>query len=107
MFFINKKLIKFYLDKKCKSIFSKNRSSFITKDLLGKSFIVYNGKKWLRKDIDTFYHLNKTIGSFKNLDTKNTKKTIIIWPLKTKFSISTQNVFSEIFRSIYWPKTYV
>ena len=70
MFFINKKLIKFYLDKKCKSIFSKNRSSFITKDLLGKSFIVYNGKKWLRKDIDTFYHLNKTIGSFKNLDTK-------------------------------------
>lgn len=70
MFFIKKNLIRFYLKKDIKYIYTKCRSSFITKDVIGKSFIVYNGKKWLRKDIDTFYHINKKIGFFKNLETK-------------------------------------
>ena len=38
--------------------------------MLGKSLIIYNGKKWIRKDIDTFYYINKSIGSLKNLETK-------------------------------------
>lgn len=84
MYFIKKNLIRLYLNKKVKYIYTKCRSSLITKDVLGKSFIVYNGKKWLRKDINNMYYLNKPIGSLKNLDTKKIstfkakkKKTIV------------------------------
>lgn len=83
MFFIKKNLVRFYLDKDIKYIYTKCRSSFITKDVLGKSFIVYNGKKWLRKDIDNSYYLNKRVGYLKYLETKKisvfkTKKKKII-----------------------------
>lgn len=70
MFFIEKKLLKIYKNKSIKNVITKSRSCFITKDLLGKTFIVYNGKKWLRKDIDNHYYINKSIGVLKNLETK-------------------------------------
>ena len=70
MLFINKNIIKFYLNKKKKYIYTKLKSNVITRELIGKSFIIYNGKKWLKKEIDNLYYLNKPIGSLKNLDTK-------------------------------------
>lgn len=70
MLYIKKNLIPLYLNKKKKYIYTKSKASIITKDVLGKSLIIYNGKKWIRKDIDTFYYINKSIGSLKNLETK-------------------------------------
>ena len=70
MLFIKKNLIKLYLNKKKKYIYSKLKSNIITRELIGKSFIIYNGKKWLKKDIDNLYYLNKPVGSLNNLDTK-------------------------------------
>ena len=68
MLFIQKKLIPVY--KKKNVIYTKLKSNVITRDVLGKTFIIYNGKKWLRKDIDSAYYLYKSIGSLKNLDTR-------------------------------------
>ena len=45
MFFIKKNLIRLYLNKKKLYIYTKSKASIITKDVLGKSFIIYNGKK--------------------------------------------------------------
>jgi ribosomal protein S19 len=70
MLFIKKNLIKLYLNKKKKYIYTTLKSNTITRELIGKSFIIYNGKKWLKKDIDNLYYLNKSIGSLTNLDTK-------------------------------------
>lgn len=70
MFFIDKKLIYSYNINNLKYVYTKQRTCLVTKHLLGKTFIVYNGKKWLRKDIDTFYCINKNIANFKNLETR-------------------------------------
>jgi len=70
MFFIARNLLKIYKNKNIRYIITKSRSCFITKDVVGKTFIVYNGKKWLRKDIDTHYYINKSLCSLRNLETK-------------------------------------
>ena len=70
MFYIDKKLVYFYTRSNTKYIYSKKRSCLVTKDLLGKVLIVYNGKKWLSKEIDNFFYVNKSISSFKNLETR-------------------------------------
>ena len=87
MFFIEKKLLKLYKNKNIKNIITKSRSCFITRELLGKTFILYNGKKWLRKDIDTHYYINKSIGSLKNLETKllNQKKKKLFLKIENKW----------------------
>ena len=45
MFHIKKKLLKLYTNKKKEFIYTKSKSSIITKDLFGKCILVYNGKK--------------------------------------------------------------
>lgn len=70
MIFIKKKLIKQYLNPKTKFIYTKARSTTINKDVLGKFFIVYNGKKWLKTHVNNRYLLNKPVGRLKNMDTK-------------------------------------
>ena len=70
MFFINKKLIKLYLNKKKNYIYTKSKSSIFTKDTFGKVFFIYNGHKWLKKPVDNNYLLYKSIGSLKNLESK-------------------------------------
>jgi len=70
MVFIKKKLINLYKNKKKIYIYSKSRANTIHKDILGRVFFVYNGKKWIKKKIDNFYYINKSIGMLKNLDTK-------------------------------------
>jgi len=84
MFFIDKKLIYFYTRNKIKYIYTKQRSCLVTKDLLGKTVLVYNGKNWLRKDVDSLYYINKNISILKNLETRKIsvfkskkKKTVI------------------------------
>lgn len=70
MFHINKKLINLYKNKKKKYIYTKSKSSILNKDTFGKCFFVYNGKTWLKKNIDHSYFLNKSIGLLKNISTK-------------------------------------
>lgn len=70
MFHIKKKLLKLYTNKKKEFIYTKSKSSIITKDLFGKCILVYNGKKWLKKNIDNSYLLNKSIGLLRNIETK-------------------------------------
>ena len=70
MVFINKKLISLYKNKKKTNIYVKNKSNVITEDVLGKTFIVYNGIKWCKKPIDTYYYINKPIGALRNLESK-------------------------------------
>ena len=65
MFNIKKKLIKFYLDNKTNYIYTKSKSSIITKDILGKTVYVYNGRVWLKKAIDNSSYVYKPIGSLK------------------------------------------
>ena len=70
MYYIKKNLIKLYLNNKKKYIYTKHKSNMITKEVLGKAFIIYNGKRWLKKDIDNLYYVNKILGSLKNIETK-------------------------------------
>jgi ribosomal protein S19 len=70
MYHIKKKLLKLYTNEEKNFIYTKSKGSIITKDLFGKCIIVYNGKKWLKKNIDNSYLLNKSIGLLKNLETK-------------------------------------
>ena len=68
--YINKKLIKLYKNKNKLFLYTKSKSSIITKDLFGKCVYVYNGRFWLKKKIDNSYFLNKSIGSLKNVYTR-------------------------------------
>jgi len=69
MLFINKKIIRLYNSNKT-NIYIKNKSNIITKDSLGKCFFIYNGHKWIKKQIDLHYFIYKPVGSLKNINTK-------------------------------------
>jgi len=72
MVFINKKLIKVYLNNKKKYIITKSKSSTIIKEMLGRTVLIYNGNKWLEKKINNQYLIGKKIGMLKNLESKLT-----------------------------------
>ena len=68
--YVKSKLIKFYVNKKYIYFRTKSLSTTITDELLGKYVFVYNGKKWICKDIDNDFYVNKPIGELKNINTK-------------------------------------
>ena len=70
MFFIKKKLITLYRNPNKINIYTKNQSNIITKETFGKCFFIYNGRLWIKKQIDNHYYLYKPVGSLKNTNTK-------------------------------------
>lgn len=70
MIFIKKKLINLYINKNKYNIYTKFKSTTITKDVLGKCFYVYNGKNWIKKPINNEFFFYKSVGSLKNINTK-------------------------------------
>jgi len=70
MSYIHKKLINLYLKDKKKVIYVKKKSSTITTDIIGKTVLIYNGKKWVKKKLDNYYLVNKPLGTLRNVQTK-------------------------------------
>ena len=67
---LDNKIIHLLKNKKCKYVATKSGSTHIDKSLLGKHVFFYNGIKWLCQKIDHKFYLDKSIGSFKKLNTK-------------------------------------
>lgn len=74
MYHIKKQLIKLLKNKEKQEIYTKARDTFITNDALGKCIYIYNGRKWLKKNLRNRYFLHKKIGSLKGLNTKKISK---------------------------------
>ena len=70
MFFIGKKLINQYFNKKFVNIYTKKKSNIITKEAVGKSFFIYNGRKWVKKDIDRYSYLFFKVGELRGVQSK-------------------------------------
>lgn len=70
MYYIHKNIISLYSNKKINKIYTKAKSSIITKESMNKTFYIYNGKELLEKKINNYSFIGKKIGSFKNINTK-------------------------------------
>lgn len=70
MFYIHKNLISLYSNNKISKIYTKSKSSIITKEAINKTFYIYNGKELLEKKINNYYLIGNKIGSLKNINTK-------------------------------------
>lgn len=70
MTYICKKLIKLYQNSTKANVYVKKKSSVITSDLLGKTALIYNGRKWVKKQMDNHYLLGKPLGALRNVNSK-------------------------------------
>lgn len=48
----------------------KSRSSLITKELVGRTVLVHNGRYWIPKEIKEYFYINRSIGSLNKTDTR-------------------------------------